>query len=44
MVIMCSHGIPCDFTWCSLADIAKYPQFRPLVHHDAGPYSVVRFP
>jgi hypothetical protein len=43
MKIMTTLGIPYDFTWCTLADIAAYPKFTPIVQNWDGPCVPVKF-
>lgn len=43
MKIMTTMGIPCDFTWCTLAEMTTYPQFVPLVQKLDGPFVPVVF-
>jgi hypothetical protein len=43
MKIMTTLGIPYDFTWCTLAEIATYPKFVPIVQTFDGPCVPVRF-
>lgn len=43
MKIMTTLGIPCDFTWCTLAEMKAFPQFKPLTQKMDGLFIPVKF-
>lgn len=43
MKIMTTLGIPCDFCWCTLAEMRAYPKFVPLEQKIDGPFVPVKF-